>query len=134
MRATPLRMFSGLRHLLTIAPIAGVALLPGCATPDREMGGAATTPLELYARLADTGALARLCDERSPDIVTSAWSRRYSQREGAIETRLESIYGKEALQSAQDISVHGCWEGKISQLYQKQYDALLSRIEAQLQQ
>ena len=89
------------------------------------------TALELFSQLAELGALARACDERSPDIVTSQWVRRFQRRMQLVEARLEKVYGEAAVRSASEISVHGCFGGT-SRSHRRAFQAVLAKVEAQL--
>ncbi len=120
---------AGPAKLFAAAALA-LAVLSSCAT---ETAATATSEgaLDIYAQLADLGALARACDGRAPDVVTREWNRRYSRREQALSARLTTIYGEAAVESAQMISVHGCFGGS-SRSHRRQYDAALEKLERRL--
>jgi hypothetical protein len=87
--------------------------------------------MELFARLANTGALARVCDDRRPDAVTRDWHRRFYGRLSTVEAQLTRIYGEDAVASARDISVHGCFQGT-AMSHRREFEAILGAVEKQV--
>ena len=121
----------GQRHLIKVMSFVVLGVLIGCAPAPVAPTNSNGTPLELFAQLADLGALARACDPRSPDVVTREWVDHFQRRVRSVETRLEAVYGEAAVRSLQATSVHGCFGGT-SQSYRREYEAVLGQIEAKL--
>ena len=90
----------GLPHPTCAIALISLCAASACNAPPAVPRAPTGTPIELFARLSNIGALARICDDRAPDVVTRDWVRRFQPRLATVEARLASLYGEAEIGAA----------------------------------
>ncbi|HEU0098452.1 MAG TPA: hypothetical protein VFQ67_06710 [Allosphingosinicella sp.] len=90
--------------------------------------------LDLYASLADLGALLRVEEGcNGSGKVTDRFLERYGRRQSVVRARLEREQGGAALEAAEEIHVHPyCGEPGRSHYWRARYESVLAELERRL--
>lgn len=116
--------------------LTGVLTAAGCVgSPPVESLPTQESDLELYASLAELGAMLRVedgCNGRSTEAVTNSFIKKYYHREMVLRAELESEHGRVALEGLEYVDVHPrCGDGR-SRYWRTRYETVLTELERRL--